>query len=110
MNASKVAMNSSTESSVGSSAITCASDWPNTSVQYQRWRPEETTLNQVVQGYLESFLAQVWAETGASLPDFVEDEFDAFLECGIPRLGGGGANQPKAFCACAAPSARMRSW
>jgi hypothetical protein len=36
----------------------------------------------------ETFLAQVELETGAGLPEFVEEEFDAFLECGIlgPRL------------------------
>jgi len=39
------------------------------------------------QEHLESFLAQVEAETGASLPDFVTDEFDAFLECGILAHG-----------------------
>ena len=38
----------------------------------------------MVQEHLETFLAQVQTETGASLPDFVKDEFDAFLECGIP--------------------------
>jgi len=36
----------------------------------------------MVQEYLETFLAQVEAEIGASLPEFVKDEFDAFLECG----------------------------
>ena len=36
----------------------------------------------MVQEHLETFLAQVETETGASLPDFVK-EFDAFLECGI---------------------------
>ena len=56
-------------------------------VHYERRRPEETTLYQVVQEYLETFLAQVEAETGASLPDFVQDEFDAFLECGILAHG-----------------------
>ena len=49
-------------------------------VDYERRRPEETTLYQVVQEHLESFLAQVEAQTGASLPQFVKDEFDAFLE------------------------------
>ena len=56
-------------------------------VHYERRRPEETTLYQVVQEHLESFLAQVEAETGASLPEFVKDEFDAFLECGILAHG-----------------------
>ena len=56
-------------------------------VHYERRRPEETTLYQVVQEHLESFLAQVEAETGASLPQFVKDEFDAFLDCGILAHG-----------------------
>jgi Transposase zinc-binding domain len=32
-------------------------------------------------------LAQVEAQTGARLPDFVKDEFNAFLECGILAHG-----------------------
>ena len=50
----------------------------------QRHRPEETTLNRVVQAHLDTFLAFVDIETGgAGLPTFVTDEFDAFLACGI---------------------------
>src|SRR3954469_10369544 len=56
-------------------------------VHYERRRPEETTLYQVVQEHLESFLAQVETETGAQLPKFIKDEFDAFLECGILAHG-----------------------
>jgi hypothetical protein len=56
-------------------------------VHYERRRPEETTLYQVIQEHLESFLAQVEVETGASLPEFVNDELDAFLECGILAHG-----------------------
>ena len=56
-------------------ADTCAS--------YERRRPEETVLYQLVAEHLETFLAQVEAETGAGLPDFVKEEFEAFLECGI---------------------------
>ena len=52
-------------------------------VPYQRRRPEETTLYQVVQEHVETFVAQVELETGAGLPQFVKDEFEAFLECGI---------------------------
>ena len=55
-------------------------------VQYERRRPEETTLYQVIQGHLEPFLAEVEAETGASLLDFVKDEFDAFSRMRHPRL------------------------
>jgi len=50
-------------------------------VHYERRRPEETALYQVVQEHLEPFLARVESETGASLPDFVKDEFDPLLEC-----------------------------
>ena len=60
---------------------------PGNPVHYERRRPEDTTLYQVVQEPLETFLAQMEAETGARLPDFVKDEFDAFLECGIVALG-----------------------
>ena len=51
-------------------------------IHYERRRPEETTLYQLVQEHLEPFLAQVEAETGAGLPKFVQEEFDAF-----PSLG-----------------------
>ena len=54
---------------------------------YERRRPEETTLYTVVQDHLETFLAQVEQETGAGLPKFVKDEFEAFLECGILAHG-----------------------
>ena len=74
-------------------AVTCAS--------YERRRPEETVLYQLVAEHLETFFAQVEAETGAGLPEFVKEEFDAFpslgpltvfpcttpLECGILPLG-----------------------
>jgi hypothetical protein len=56
-------------------------------VHYERRRPEETTLYQLVQEHLETFLAQVETETRASLPDFVKAEFDALLECGILAHG-----------------------
>jgi hypothetical protein len=42
---------------------------------------------QLVQENVETFFAQVEAETGAGLPDFVKDEFDAFLDCGILANG-----------------------
>ena len=42
---------------------------------YERRRPEETTLYQVVQEQWETFLAQVEAKAGAGLPGFVKDEF-----------------------------------
>jgi len=56
-------------------------------VHYERRPPEETVLYQLVQEHLETFLDQVELETGAGLPEFVEEEFDAFLECGILAHG-----------------------
>ena len=56
-------------------------------IHYERRRPEETTLYRLVQEHAESFFAHVEAETGASLPQFVKEEFDAFLECGILAHG-----------------------
>ena len=56
-------------------------------VHYERRRPEETVLYQLVQDHLETFFAQVERETGLGLPDFVKEEFDAFLDCGILAHG-----------------------
>jgi hypothetical protein len=56
-------------------------------LHYERRCPEETTLYQVVQEHLETFLAQVELETGAGLPEFVQEELDAFLGCGILAHG-----------------------
>jgi hypothetical protein len=58
-----------------------------TPVHYERRRPEETTLYWLVQEHIESFMAQVEAESGAALPESVKDEFDAFLQCGILAHG-----------------------
>ena len=59
-------------------------------VQYERRRPEDTTvLYQLVQGHLETFLAQVELKTGAGLPESVKEELDAFLDCGILAHGWG---------------------
>lgn len=56
-------------------------------IHYERHRPEQTTLYQLVQEHTETFFTQVEAETGSGLPKFVKDEFDAFLECGILAHG-----------------------
>ena len=39
------------------------------------------------QEQLETFLAHAEVQTGAGLPVFVKDEFEAFLECGILAYG-----------------------
>ena len=49
----------------------------------QRHRPEQTTLYRLVQQHAATFFAQAETEAGADLPQFVKDEFDAFLWCGI---------------------------
>lgn len=55
------------------------------SVHYERHRPEQTTLYpyRIVQQHAANFFAQAEGAAGADLPQFVKDEFDAFLECGI---------------------------
>ena len=37
----------------------------------------------MVQQEVETFLTQAEAQTGSSSPEFVKDEFEAFLACGI---------------------------
>ena len=61
--------------------------WAGNAVHYERRRPEESVLYRLVQEHAESFFAHVEAETGASLPEFIKEEFDAFLECGILAHG-----------------------
>ena len=56
-------------------------------IHYERHRPEETALYQLVQEHIEDFFVQVELVTGSGLPDFVKDEFDAFLECGVLAHG-----------------------
>jgi hypothetical protein len=41
----------------------------------------------VVQQHAASFIAHTEAHTESELPRFIEDEFGAFLECGIPAHG-----------------------
>ncbi len=50
--------------------------------KYQPHPPQETVLYQVVRDNLDTFLAQTTAK-GKCLPDFVIDEFEAFLDCKI---------------------------
>jgi hypothetical protein len=56
-------------------------------LHYERHRPEQTTLYRLVQQHAASFVAHTEASTGAELPRFIKDEFDAFLECGILAHG-----------------------
>ncbi len=56
-------------------------------VHYERHRPEQTTLYRLVQENAATFFAQVELASGTELAQFVKDEFDAFLECGILAQG-----------------------
>jgi hypothetical protein len=56
-------------------------------VHYERRRPEQTTLYRLVQQHAASSIAHTEASSGAELPRFIRDEFDAFLECGILAHG-----------------------
>ena len=61
-------------------------------VHYARHRPEQTPPFRLVPQHAQSFFAQSFfaqteETTGASLPQFVKDEFEAFLECGILAQG-----------------------
>ncbi len=58
-----------------------------TPVHYERHRPEQNTLYRLVQKNVATFIAQVELASGCELPQFIKDEFDAFLECGILAHG-----------------------
>ena len=53
---------------------------------YQPRNPEGSVLYQVVAGHLETFLARR-RELDRELPGFVEEEFRAFLDCGVLARG-----------------------
>jgi hypothetical protein len=53
---------------------------------YERRRPEETLLYDVVQRELETFLARARSRE-RTVPRFVEREFRAYLRCGILAHG-----------------------
>ena len=49
-------------------------------VRFERHRPEQTLLYQLVEEYYPAFEAQ-WAVEGRVLPDYVCQEFDEYLKC-----------------------------
>jgi hypothetical protein len=49
--------------------------------RYQRHRPEQTLLYQIVDEYYPAFAAHL-AEQGRELPSYVQREFEEFLKCG----------------------------
>ena len=65
-----------------STALTLPGDAPT----YERHRPEQTPLYALVEEHFPRFLQRLEAE-GVSLPQFVNDEFEAYLNCGRLEYG-----------------------
>ena len=53
---------------------------------YQRHRPEQTLLYQLIEQHYPAFAAHL-AEQGTSLPGYVQREFDDYLKCGRLEYG-----------------------
>jgi hypothetical protein len=58
-----------------------------TSFRYARRQPEATVLHRIVREQLETFRQQLHTESGTFLPDFVANEFEGFLRCGVLAHG-----------------------
>jgi hypothetical protein len=58
----------------------------NQTPKYSRRRPELTPCYKILQGHLNTFIADRAAED-RPLPKYVLEEFDAFMRCGIPAFG-----------------------
>src|SRR4030095_16728122 len=56
------------------------------SIRYCPRDPAESTLYQTIGSNLETFLARQ-QQRGAPVPEFVEEEFRAFLQCGVLEYG-----------------------
>ena len=54
--------------------------------KYSRRRPELTPCYKILQGHLDTFIAEREAE-GRPLPDYIKEEFEAYMRCGIPAFG-----------------------
>jgi hypothetical protein len=63
---------------VGSVTATCSARRGDC---YERRQPEQTLLYQVVAEHWSSFRER--AEQAGGLPEFVVDEFEAYLRCGL---------------------------
>ena len=51
---------------------------------YQPRDPSETVLYQVITEHFETFRATLATDpTAKGLPDYIQEEFDAYLQCGI---------------------------
>ena len=55
-------------------------------VRYARHRPETTLLYQLVDEYYPAFADQM-AARGTPLPEYIQREFEDYLQCGRPQHG-----------------------
>jgi hypothetical protein len=53
---------------------------------YERHRPEDTTLYQIISKYYPAFLSYL-SDMGRSLPSYVKREFEDYLRCGQLEYG-----------------------
>ena len=67
-------------------AASTAPALPGDAPAYERHRPEQTPLYALVEEHFPRFLERLDAE-GVSLPHFVIEEFEAYLECGRLEYG-----------------------
>ena len=59
---------------------------PGDAPTYERHRPEQTALYALIEEHFPRFLEHLDAE-GVSLPYFVNEEFEAYLNCGRLEYG-----------------------
>ena len=69
-------------------------------MEYARHQPEETLLYEVIDEYYPEFLSHLSA-SDKTLPQYVQNEFEAYLKCG--RLEHG-------FCGCNATHVHTNNW
>ena len=55
--------------------------------RYRRHEPEKTVLYKIIAEHLETFLAEAREQYQRGLPKYVEKEFRAYLDCGLPSRG-----------------------
>lgn len=55
--------------------------WDEDAGRYQRHRPEQPLLYQIVEAYYPIFAAHL-EERGGELPGYVQREFEDYLKCG----------------------------
>jgi hypothetical protein len=53
---------------------------------YRRRTPELTPCYKIINDHLNTFISDRASE-GSPLPDYIIEEFNAYLECGIPAFG-----------------------